>query len=232
MSSTAIPSELWSDVETLWEYNQPTQEMRPVDVGIGLGSHDLGVATHTADLYNRGLFPLVVFTGGNAPTTVGRFPRGEAVHYREHALTRGVPDSAILLEPNATNTGENIDFTRALLDQRGELDSVRSVMLISRPYQRRRSFAICRKKWPEVEVICSSLPLPLADYVRSIGDADRVINMLVGDTQRIWVYPERGWAIAQDVPDAVHEAYARLVDAGYTSRLLPTEDVEFRPQAR
>ncbi|MFE6925935.1 YdcF family protein [Nocardia sp. NPDC057663] len=222
MPSIAIPDHLRAEVETLWDYNQLAQEIHPVDVGIGLGSHDLGVATHTADLYNEGMFPLVVFTGANAPTTADRFPRGEAVHYREHAVGRGVPDSAILVEPNATNTGENIDFTRAALEQRGELSQIRSVMLISRPYQQRRSFAICRKRWPEVEVLCSSLPLPLDDYVRSIGDVDRVITMLVGDTQRIWVYAERGWATAQNIPDEVDKAYNRLVSAGYTSRLLPT----------
>lgn len=224
MLAIAIPDDLRAEVETLWDYNQVAQEIHPVDVGIGLGSHDLGVATHTADLYNQGMFPLIVFTGANAPTTVDRFPRGEAVHYREHAVDRGVPDSAILVEPNATNTGENIDFTRAALGQRGDLSRIRSVMLISRPYQQRRSFAICRKRWPEVEVLCSSLPLPLDDYVCSIGDVDRVINMLVGDTQRIWVYAERGWAVAQDVPDNVHKAYDRLVAAGYTRRLLSDDD--------
>lgn len=221
MSSVIVPSELRGDIETLWDYNQPEQDLRPVDVGIGLGSHDLGVASHTSDLFNRGMFPLIVFTGANAPTTVDRFPRGEAIHYREHAMSRGVPDTAILVEPNATNTGENIDFTRELLAAHGDVDRIRSIMLISRPYQRRRSYAICRKRWPDVEVICSSLPLSLDEYVESIGDADRVITMLVGDTQRIWVYAERGWAIEQEVPAEVHQAFTRLVKAGYTSRLLP-----------
>ncbi|MCX4099272.1 YdcF family protein [Nocardia sp. alder85J] len=220
MPSTTLPAALRSDVETLWDFNRLDHDVHPVDVGIGLGSHDLGVATYTADLYREGMFPLVVFTGANAPTTRERFPRGEAVHYREHALERGVPDSAILVEPKATNTGDNIDFTRALLEDHGLLSGIRSVMLISRPYQQRRSWAICRKRWPEVDVLCSSLPLPLDDYVQSIGDVDRVINMLVGDTQRLWVYPAKGWAVDVPVPSAVHRAYSRLVDAGYTSRLL------------
>ncbi|MQY22444.1 YdcF family protein [Nocardia macrotermitis] len=220
MLSTTLPEDLRSDVEILWDYNQMHQDIRPVDVGIGLGSHDLGVATYTADLYRQRMFPLIVFTGANAPTTIERFPRGEAVHYREHALELGVPASSILIEPKATNTGDNIDFTRALLSEQGLLESITSVMLISRPYQQRRSYAICRKRWPEVDVICASLPLPLDDYIASIGDVDRVINMLVGDTQRIWVYPAKGWAVDLDVPDVVHRAYARLVDAGFTSRLL------------
>ncbi|MET9485381.1 YdcF family protein [Nocardia sp. NPDC006630] len=223
MPTTALPAEYRSDVETLWDFNQMHHEPRPVDVGIGLGGHDIGVATYAVDLFHAGIFPLIVFTGANAPTTVDRFPRGEAVHFREHAIERGVPDDAILIEPRATNTGENIDFTRDLLEELGYLGSTKSVMLISRPYQQRRSFAICRKRWPEVDVSCGSLPLALDDYVAGIGDVDRVMNMLVGDTQRLWVYPAKGWAIEQDVPDRVREAYERLVDAGFNRRLLPEQ---------
>lgn len=220
MPTTVLPTRLRADVEILWDYNRLDDDLRPVDVGIGLGSHDLGVATYTADLYHEGMFPLIVFTGANAPTTKARFPRGEAVHYREHAIDRGVPDNAILVEPKATNTGDNIDFTRNLLQENGLLDGIRSVMLISRPYQQRRSWAICRKRWPGVDVLCSSAPLPLDDYIQTIGDVDRVINMLVGDTQRLWVYPAKGWAAEVSVPLEVRQAYTRLVDAGYTSRLL------------
>ncbi|MVU79469.1 YdcF family protein [Nocardia sp. ET3-3] len=220
MPTTTLPAEYRSDVEILWDYNQMHHEPRPVDVGVGLGGHDIGVATYVADLYHAGTFPLIVFTGANAPTTVDRFPRGEAVHFRERAIDLGVPAESILVEPKATNTGDNIDFTRSLLAERGHLDSIKSVMLISRPYQQRRSYAICRKRWPEVDVVCGSLPLDLDDYVAAIGDTDRVINMLVGDTQRIWVYPAKGWAIEQDVPGEVLKAYSSLVDAGFTRRLL------------
>jgi len=211
-----LPDDLRADVQTLWDYHDMRHELRPADVRIGLGSHDLGVATHTAELFHAGMFPLVVFTGANAPTTVERFPHGEAVHYREHALASGVPDDAILVEPEARNTGENITFTRRLLESRG----VRSVVLISRPYQQRRAYATCKKLWPEVDVVCASRPLPLDEYIASIGDVDRVITMLVGDTQRITVYAERGFAVPQEIPENVADAYSRLVQAGFTERLL------------
>jgi hypothetical protein len=38
-----------------------------------------------------------VFTGGPNPTHPERFPRGEAVHFTEHAVDLGVPREAILL---------------------------------------------------------------------------------------------------------------------------------------
>ncbi|WP_409493413.1 YdcF family protein [Amycolatopsis sp. cmx-11-12] len=216
--STTLPDDLRADVQTLWDYHNMHHELRPADVGIGLGSHDLGVATFTAELFHAGMCPLIVFTGANAPTTIERFPRGEAVHYREHALELGVPDNAILVEPEARNTGDNITLTRALLESR-EI-KVRSVVLVSRPYQQRRAYATCKKLWPEVDVICASRPLPLDEYIESIGDVDRVINMLAGDTQRITVYAERGFAIPQAVPNDIANAYSNLTKAGFTERLI------------
>jgi uncharacterized SAM-binding protein YcdF (DUF218 family) len=205
-------------VETLWDYHDLHHQPRITDVGIGLGSHDLSVATTTAELYNRGMFPLVVFTGANSPTTAQRFPRGEAVHYREHAIELGVPAEGILIDDAATNTGENITNTRHLLAAAGQ--TPQTVTLITRPYQQRRAYATCRKLWPEVEPVCAATALSLVDYVASIGDEARVINMLVGDTQRIDVYAECGFAIPQPMPESVRSAMALLIGEGYTQRLL------------
>ncbi|HET6502012.1 MAG TPA: YdcF family protein [Amycolatopsis sp.] len=214
-----IPGAVRADVQALWDFHRIDDDPSPVDVAIGLGSHDPGVPVHTAELYHRGLFPLIVFTGANAPTTVGRFPRGEAVHYREIALERGVPATSVLVEPRATHTGQNIDFSRALLEAHGI--RVRSILLTCRPYQQRRAFATARRRWPEVDVRCSADPRPLDEYVAGIGDAGRVINMLVGDTQRLPHYADLGEAIEQPVPPDVEAACRRLIRAGYTARLLP-----------
>jgi uncharacterized SAM-binding protein YcdF (DUF218 family) len=178
-----LPAETVGDVATLWDYHQLGHRLRPVDVIIGLGGHDLSVAVHAAELWRQRVAPLIVFTGATVPTTVDQFPRGEAVHYREHALELGIPDKAILIEPRATNTSENLIFSRELLAEHGI--AAGSVVLVSRPYQQRRAYASCRKVWPEVDVICSAVPTAINDYVAFIGDPDRVVNMLVGDTQRI-----------------------------------------------
>ncbi|MEU8776069.1 YdcF family protein [Streptomyces sp. NPDC048606] len=214
----SMTEDQWRKTKLVWDYHLMGHRSRPVDVAIGLGSHDLGVAQATADLYHRGLFPTLVFTGGNSPTTRNRFPRGEAVHFREHALELGVPDEAILVEPNATNTGQNITLTRDLLASAGILPT--TVMLISKPYMERRSFATARKLWPAVEIVCASEALELDDYVKSIGDERLVVDMLVGDLQRVIEYPRQGFAIAQDVPDDVHAAYESLIADGFTSRLI------------
>lgn len=207
-----------SDAQILWDYHQMHHEPRNTDIAIGLGSHDIGVAEHTAALYHQGRFPLIVFTGANAPTTVENFPRGEAIHYAERAEQLGVPDTAIILEKRARNTGENFTLTRSLLDREGIHPA--SATIISRPYQQRRAYATCRKLWPQLDVVCSSRPQSLPEYIASIDDQDKVLNMLVGDTQRIWVYADEGFAAPQDAPSDVMSAYDRMVNAGYTHRLI------------
>ncbi|MFJ8507592.1 YdcF family protein [Streptomyces avermitilis] len=208
----------WEDTQLLWDFQQMHHEPRPCSVGIGLGSHDLGVADTTATLYQRGLMPLIVFTGATSRTTQDRMPRGEAEHYRDRAVELGVPSGAILVEPKARNTGENIRFSRKLLEK--QRVPVSTALLISKPYEERRAYATARKLWPEVEWVSASASMSLAEYVDSIQDARLVIDMLVGAQQRLMVYPRQGFMIEQDVPDDVAAAFERLCNNGYTSRLV------------
>ena len=217
-----LPAAIRADVQVLWNFNDVHHEIRPSDIGIGLGSHDPNVAVHAAELYQRGIYQLIAFTGANAPTTVGRFPRGEAVHFREIAVELGVPGSAILVETESRTTAENFALTRKLLDERGL--TVETATVISRPYQQRRAYGIAKLAWPELDVRCASRPLPLDAYIADIGDMDRVVTMLVGDTQRVALDAKHGFAITQAIPDHVRVSYRNLVAAGFTSRVIPNED--------
>lgn len=215
---SVITDEHLADAELIWGYHQMNHAVRPCSAGIGLGSHDLGVAAFAADLYFSGLFPVLVFSGANSPTTAERFPRGEAVHFAEHAMRLGVPQSAIIVEPEAGNTGQNIDYSRRALRSTGI--EVESVLLISKPYMERRAFATARQRWPEVQVVCASEPLTFSKYLKSISDDKLVIDMLVGDLQRVIEYPKLGFAVTQDIPAEVQAAYERLLRGGFDSRLL------------
>jgi hypothetical protein len=88
----------------------------------------------------------------------------------------------------------------------------------------RRSYATFRKLWPEKEVIVTSPQVSFQSYLaeytnRSLSVAD-VVGIMVGDLQRIKLYPARGWQLEQDIPDEVWEAFERLVRAGYDKYLI------------
>ncbi|MEU2389372.1 YdcF family protein [Streptomyces sp. NPDC007369] len=206
--------------QLIWDYHHMRHELRPCDAAIALGCNDLGVSTYAARLYEAGLFPTLVFTGGNSAATSSVFPRGEAVHFHEHALALGVPAHAMLLEPKAANTGQNIAYAREALTAAGVRP--RSVLLISMPYMERRAFATCREQWPEAEAVCASDPLSFDAYLKGMDDEESVISMMVGDLQRVIEYPKQGFAIAQDVPEDVHAAYTSLIRDGFTGYLIST----------
>jgi len=64
----------------------------------------------------------------------------------------------------------------------------------------------------------------LDDYLRAYSNEalspDDVIGIMVGDLQRIQLYPTKGFQIHQDIPDDVWGAYEQLVEAGYDQYLL------------
>ncbi len=47
-----------------------------------------------------------------------------------------------------------------------------------------------------------------------------VISIMVGDLQRIKVYPDRDFQIFQEIPKNVWGAYERLVGHGFVSHLI------------
>ncbi|MFF3150121.1 YdcF family protein, partial [Streptomyces sp. NPDC057927] len=58
-----ISAQAWADARLLWDYHRMHHTPRPCSVAVGLGSHDLGVADVTAELYHQGMAPVIVFTG-------------------------------------------------------------------------------------------------------------------------------------------------------------------------
>ncbi|GAA2018688.1 YdcF family protein [Catenulispora yoronensis] len=217
MTAQDITDEHHRDAQTLWDYHQLGHEPQNTEVAVVLGSYDLGAARHAAALYHQGRFPLIVFTGATNDYTIDVFPQGEAVAFHAAATAAGVPDTATMIEDKATNSGANITLSRQLLLQAGIVP--KSVMLIAMPFMERRAFATCRAQWPEVDVVCSSQPISLADYLVSSADPRHVLCDMVGDLQRIIEYPKHGYMIEQVVPEEVHAALKRLIVAGYDSVL-------------
>ncbi len=187
---TSITGADRDDARVLWDFHQLDHRVRPVSAAVALGGCDIGVVSAVAELYRARLFLTVVFTGAVTAATSGRFPRGEAVHFREAALALGVPDEAILLEPHATNTGQNITFARRVLEGAGK--RVDSVLLVCMPYMQRRAYATCRRQWPEVEVRCASQRVSFDEYAEAQEDEAEFVAMMVGDTQRVMEYPGGG----------------------------------------
>ncbi len=209
-------------VERIWRYHQLDHELSKADVILVLCSHDTIVAERGAQLFLEGWAPLLVFAGGLGSITGRVWSEPEADQFARIAISLGVPREKILVENKSTNTGENVLFTRRLLADR-KLDPQKFIV-VQKPYMERRSYATFRKLWPEKDVIVTSPRISLDGYLSRYShetlSSDDVISIMVGDLQRIRLYPARGFQIPQDTPDDVWEAYEALVEAGYDKHLV------------
>ena len=209
-------------VEKLWNYHRLNHRLAKADAILVLCSHDTRVAERGAGLLLDGWAPLLIFSGGLGSITRGLWQEPEADQFARIAESMGVPRDRILIENRSTNTGENVRFTRELLERLG-ID-VSRIILVQKPYMERRSYATFRKVWPEKDPIVTSPQVTLDEYLKGYSNEslsiDDVISIMVGDLQRVRVYAEKGFQIPQEIPADVWEAYEQLVKAGYDSRLV------------
>ncbi len=208
--------------ETIWNYHLMKHQVSKADAILVLCSHDERVAERGAQLFLEGWAPLLIFSGGQGAITKTLWNEPEAERFASIAVSLGVPRDSILVEPNSMNTGENIKLTKLLLTERG-LDPQKFI-LVQKPYMERRSYATFRKFWPEKELTVTSPQVSfrdhLADYTNRALSTTDVVSIMVGDLQRIKLYPALGYQIAQEIPDDVWDAFERLVRAGYDKYLI------------
>ncbi|HEX6716616.1 MAG TPA: YdcF family protein [Pyrinomonadaceae bacterium] len=209
--------------ETIWDYHLIKHQVAKADAILVLCSHDERIAERGAQLFLEGWAPLIIFAGGRGAITQTLWNEPEAERFARIAVSLNVPRESILVESESTNTGENIAFTKRLLAERG-LDP-HTFLVVQKPYMERRAYATFRKLWPEKEVIVTSPQVSFRDYLaeyanRTLSHAD-VVSIMVGDLQRIKLYPARGFQIAQDIPAEVWNAFEALVRAGYDKYLIP-----------
>ena len=208
--------------ETLWNYHLMRHQLAKADAILVLCSHDERVAERGAQLFLEGWASLIIFSGGQGAITKALWDEPEAERFAHIAMSMNVPRESMLIEKHSTNTGENIQFTRKLVEEQG-LDLHRFI-LVQKPYMERRAFATFLRYWPDKDVVVTSPQVSLRDYLaeysnRSLSPGD-VIGIMVGDLQRIRLYPALGYQIAQDIPDEVWSAFEELVRAGFDKYLI------------
>lgn len=204
----------------LWHYLQLKQTPLKSDIIFCLGSHDARVAERASELMLAGYGDYLVFSGGSGRLTKDMFQEPEAAIFADIAIKAGVDSKRIIIEDKSTNTGENILFTHKLLAEQGI--AYHSMLLVQKPYMERRTLATFLKQWPgdNVSISITSPQLSYEEYMSGGISKDDVINVMVGDMQRIKEYPGLGFQVEQEIPGHVWEAFIELVKLGFNKHLI------------
>lgn len=211
-----------AQAQILWDYLSLRQSPAPADCIIGFGCYNEDIPRRAAQLYRDGYAPWVLFTGALGRNTRYMWTESEASRFARIAMKEGVPESAILIEDRATNTAENIHFSRQLLAERG----IRAgrILGVHKPYMERRIWAAWQVYWPEMPFSVTSFRQTMEEYMSAAEARGRsradTVHMLAGDFQRISVYAELGYQIPQKIPPEVQQAFEELVAMGYTKQLV------------
>jgi uncharacterized SAM-binding protein YcdF (DUF218 family) len=125
----------------IWQYGRQDRA-QPAEAIVVLGARvypngRMGPAlqrrvTHAWNLWQKGLAPVILCTGGNGPQEGDKIEAGVACSALQ-AL--GVPESAILLESRATSTAESARWVSEILRQRG----ITSAIIVSDSYHLART---------------------------------------------------------------------------------------------
>ena len=134
------------------------------------------------DLYRQGLAPRMVFSSGYV------FAFQEAEIMRRLAEGEQVPGSAILLETQAANTYQNVQFTHEILASH----HWRTILLVSSPYHMRRALLTWKKVAPDIEVVAA--PVEQSQfYTHERGASSEQVRGLLREYAAIVVYWWKGW---------------------------------------
>ena len=139
-------------------------------------------AERAIDLFKGGYASHLIFSTGYTYS----FP--EADQMRALAVQQGVPPEAIVLEPRATDTHQNVAFTDEILRAR----RWSSVLLVSSPYHMRRALLAWHKAAPDVRVTPTP-PLKSQFYDHTHGATLEQVRAIFHEYMAIVGYWTRGW---------------------------------------
>ena len=208
-------------LQTIWDYLQLGRTPEKADVIVGFGNFNTNIARRAAELYHQGLAPKILFTGGLGRNTEGLLPEPEAVRFAKVAMECGVPAEDILIEARSTNTKENIEFTRALLDEQGIAHD--RILGVHQPFMERRIWAAMGVYWPDLDFSVTSPQVTIPEYLadaKAQGVSENAsVSVIVGDFQRMDLYAKKGYQLPQEIPEEAWNAFRQLVEMGYDKQL-------------
>lgn len=205
--------EILEHARVLYDFLSDMEETADqADIVLAMGSQDLNVPVTAARAFWQRRARWLVCSGGFGKDTAALFREPEAVLFAERCVKLGVPAERILVEDRASNSGENVRFSRALLEKRGIVP--RTGVIAAKPYMAKRAWATAAMQWPEVRWSVARQRVSLEEYLARGRELRPVLELMVGDLQRLRVYADRFQAPVE-VPEAVWSAYERLAALGY-----------------
>ena len=213
----------WELLQAIWDYLLVEDELPAKADAIVVGGAALvtDMAQRAAEIYGDGVANKIVVSGFTAPSA--KMNESEAMLLKKVLLANGVAPEDVLVDERASNTGANIINSAELIHQAGI--EVHTVILVHKPFMTRRFLATAEVAWPEPrpQFFVTSTAMSMKDYYRLHhqaypDDPLRMIRSMLGDYERIKVYPAKGFLVQQPASLEADVAWDELMKRGFTKR--------------
>lgn len=188
----------------------PIEELPNTDGIFVFGHIDPRLPKHAAQLWKLGKAPRIIITG-KGRLKIPENLETEADFYASIIRRDNIPDNALVLEKQATNTLENVIFGIRICQQQNF--NPKSLILCSMPFLLRRSIATFQKQFPEIRVFGSTLDIQLDEYLTLPGTSLNIkqrIERILAELNRFTEYAKKGDIVPVQVPDTVAKAAAQI----------------------
>jgi uncharacterized SAM-binding protein YcdF (DUF218 family) len=141
------------------------------------------------ELYKTGTARRLLFTGGFNR----RIGAVEASEMAREALQSGIPAAAILVEDRASNTAENLIFSRRLIEETVGLETIDTILLVAISFHMRRVLMTAQRTFPP-EIALGTVSYPSIAYTdRDWFRSDRGRRDVASEIQKIQIYLDPSW---------------------------------------
>lgn len=106
-----------------------------------------------------------------------------------------------------------------------------SILIVHKPLNERRTLSAAKAIFKDKRLMITSYDITFEEYFRKLDnmpleDIINLISVVIGDIQRMIIYPQFGWQVENEVPEVVKEAYYCLKELGFSRYILSKEQIK------
>lgn len=217
------------ELKVLWDFMSLDTKIEKSDLIIGCGCANIKIPIKCAELYKKGYAKKILFAGGYGKITKDTFKITEAEMFKNIAIEEGVPEEKIILENKSTNTGDNFRYSLKII-QKNKIEA-NKIIIVHNHLSERRTYSAAKAIIKNAQIYITSPETNFDYWISSLKSYDeekarKNISVVVGDVQRLIIFPQFGWQIKQEVPEKVKIAYQKLKKLGFDKYIFTKEQIE------
>ena len=207
-----IDREIIKSLKVIWNYMTLNLPIEKSDLIIGCGCANLEIPNRCVELFKQGYAN-----------------KSEAEIFKDIAIQKGISPNDIYIENKSTNTGDNFRFSIKVIEE--NQIKADKIIIVHNKLSERRTLSAAKAIIKDKNLTITSPNETFDEFIskveqRQYGDIEDIISVIVGDIQRMIIFPQFGWQIENDIPKEVLDNYYFLKSKSYNKFIFDKKEIQ------